>query len=68
MNCSNCAVNNLLFEFRVEGNGNESMFGEITEHLKRGGWQVDRKEEGRIRTFPRLYYFGKPAAEPLYAS
>lgn len=46
MNCSNCTVNNLLFEFRFEGSENESMLGEVTEHLKRGGWEIGRKEDG----------------------
>ena len=44
MECNNCQVNELKFEFKVDGESNISMLDGILEHLKRRNILIDTKE------------------------
>ena len=44
MECNNCQVNELKFEFKVEGDSNIPLLNSVLEHLKRRNILVDTKE------------------------
>ncbi|SDN88388.1 EAL domain, c-di-GMP-specific phosphodiesterase class I (or its enzymatically inactive variant) [Psychrobacillus sp. OK028] len=44
MECNNCQVNDLKFEFKVDGDFNTSLLDSVLKHLKRRNILVDTKE------------------------
>lgn len=72
MDCNNCQVNELKFEFKVEGDSNIPQLADVLEHLKRRNILVDAKEstfivkESDVRDFVDFCHDHMDASRVLY--